>query len=297
MPVGILFCAILAALLIGVALWIFVRANRKKDAQASTDGPVKRSAQGWKSWIGYVGVALLLCLWSIVAAFFFLAVVWILRQNPLPDSILHIGDIEKRTARRIYTWLFLSPLLTVPCFIIALIYSYSGNPTNNQLVLAALAPLLLHLPLLLGLNSKSVFVYRHTQQGILLIALRATLAAIAITIGNDPIDGIAIFLFGNGLLWLFSSIWGWIEVRRGACWWMKQKRDALPSDKETVPPQVELLEQLSPEKYMEYGKSYLKQQRRDVAKKYALEAFRHGDPEIRREAVLLLDELNEVGFF
>lgn len=290
MAAALALCAVLGLIFVAIVVVSFARANRQPDSLTVA----KRSPKGWRSWIGYIGVALILTLWSLVAALFFLGIVWILRQNPGPESTLQIGDEQKKTARRIYTWLFLSSLLTVPLFLITVIASYSGSTTNNQLILAALVPVLFHLPLLLGLTSKSAFVYRHTQQGVLLVALRAGLASIAVSMGDDPGEGAGLFLLGNGSLWLFGSLWGWIEINRGSCWWMKQKRDAaLLARDELLPPAPDL----SPETYIERGKWYLKHQQKDAARAYALEAFRHGSFEIRRQAVQMLDDLNEVGFF
>ena len=189
--------------------------------------PKKTFSTGWKSWIVHIVIAIILAFWSIVAALFFLGVVWIMRQNPNPDSGLLVGSTEKSTARRVYTWLFFSPFLIVPLFLFIIISSYSGSSSNNEKVLTALVPLLLQAPLLLGLTSKSVFVYRHTQQGILLIALRAGMAATALCIGDYPEDGLGLFLVGNGLLWLFGSIWGWTQINHGECWWMKSKGEVV----------------------------------------------------------------------
>jgi hypothetical protein len=156
--------------------------------------------------------------------------------------------------------------------------------------------LIFHLPLLAGLTSKSTFVYRHTQQGILLIALRAGIAALALDIGNYPEDGVLLFLFGNGFLWLFGSIWGWVEISRGSCWWMKRKGDALSvgeTDLTAIKPQPTG----SPEGRLEDSRANAGQDRKDDARQKALEAFRHGDAETKRQAVRILDELNEVEFF
>jgi len=290
MAAALALCAVLGLIFVAIVVVSFARANRQPDSLT----PAKRSTKGWRSWIGYIGIALLLALWSLAAALFFLGVVWILRQNPGPDATFEVGDEQKKKARRIYTWLFLSSILTVPFFLIMVIASYSGNTTTNQLVLAALVPVLFHLPLLLGLTSKSAFVYRHTQQGVLLVALRAGLASIAVSMGADPGEGAWLFLLGNGSLWLFGSLWGWIEIKRGSCWWMKQKRDVARRGRaEPLPPEAGL----SPENYMERGKWYLQHQQKDAAKAYALEAFRHGNFEIRRQAIQLLGDMNEVGFF
>lgn len=259
-----------------------------------TTQPPKRSS---RHWIAYLVIALILALWSILGAAFFLLVVWIALQNPPADMISAVGKTEKSTARRVYTWLFVSSLFTVPFFIILVASSYSRNTTNNQHVLHAIIPLLFHLPLLLGLTSRSRFVYRHTQQGILLIALRTGLAALAVSMGSYPEDGLWLFLFGNGSLWLFGSIWGWVQINRGKYSWMKEKDGLVAAGPESALPKIDPLTQLSPEKYLEYSKFYLRRQLKNSSKEYALEAFRRGDVDVKRQAVRVLDELNEVEYF
>lgn len=251
--------------------------------------PEKTSNQVWKSWRVYIVIALILALWSIVAALFFLTVVWILRQNPDPGSSVEVGRTEKSTARRVYTWLFFSSLITVPVFILVLNESYSSYSTNNQYVLSALAPLVFHLPLLLGLTSKSVFVYRHVQQGILLVALRAGTAALLISI--DDVAGLMLFVLVNGSLWLFGSIWGWTQVNRGQCWWMKLKGEVV-----TIASKNQV-ENLPPQKHIEQSRDFIRRYKPDEAKEHALAAFRSGDREVKRQAIQILETLDDVELF
>jgi hypothetical protein len=106
------------------------------------------------------------------------------------------------------------------------------HPIN---VLAALIPLVFHIPLLFKLNPKNAFTYRHTQQAILLIALRAGIASIALSIGSSPWEGLWLFFIGNGTLWLFGSIWGRNQAIHKDCWWMKRKGETiLPPETQTV---------------------------------------------------------------
>jgi hypothetical protein len=282
--------------IVAATLLIILLVNGKKEVPATAQKSPKRINTRWKAWLAYIVIALILAIWSVVAALFFLAVVWIMRLNPGPDSSSTVGAAEKKTALRVYIWLLVSSVITVPVFLAVVIASYSENSSTDLHVLSALAPLIFHLPLLAGLTSKSTFVYRHTQQGILLIALRAGLAAIALGIGSNPEDGVLLFLFGNGFLWLFGSIWGWTEVRRGACWWMKQKAESIsmgePTRTEIKPQPI-----ASPEQHLDYSRWYARHDRRDEARQSALEAFRNGNAETRHQAVRLLDELNEIEFF
>jgi hypothetical protein len=295
---SLLCLALILVILIAAGTIFLLAPNRKNDTRTTAARSIRKSNQSWKSWIPYIVVMLILSIWSVLAGVFFLAVVWIMRQNPNPESSFVVGDAEKRTAQRVYTWLFLSSLITVPVFLYTVIASYSTTRTSTQNVLAALLPLVFHLPLLAGLTSKSGFVYRHTQQGILLIAVRAGLAAMAIGLGKYPEDGLWLFLLGNGSLWLFGSIWGWAQVSRADYWWMKGQRGTLtPGQQADGPPGMGQDLKLTPEQYIEYSKWYRKRERNDLAKDYALQAFRRGDPQIRRQAVRVLDDLNEVEFF
>lgn len=262
----------------------------KKGSQHSSDQRAARPKKSSRRWIVYAVIAIVLSFWSIIAALFFLGVVWVLLRNPIGETTSFAGKDEKRTARRVYTWLFASSLFTVPFFIYMVYVSYSGSGTDDEHVVSALVPLLFQLPLLLGLASGSTFVFRHTQQGILLIALRAGVAAIALSIGSYPEDGLGLFLLGNGALWLFGSIWGWTQVSRGECWWMNRRGESvIQSGNE--------LEALEPEKLIERSRQLINRYDSKNAKAHALTAFRRGNLDVRLQAVKILDVLDEVEYF
>jgi hypothetical protein len=246
------------------------------------------SPSAWMKWMVPFILALLLAIWTIWGALFFFAVAWLMRQNPGPDVSSTVGENEKKTARRIYAWLFWSSFLTVPMFIISIIIAYDSSV--NARVLAALTPVVLHTPLLFGLASKSRFVYRHTQQGILLIALRAGLASLAVSAGSDPEDGWSLFLLGNGALWLFGSIWGWNQIHRSDCWLMRRKRERMDVA-------IDKAGNLAPHIHLEKSREFLQSFKKAEAKDHALAAFRKGDREIRAQAVWLLEVLEEVEKF
>ena len=283
----------IAVLVLGAFVGLVVMALRPagrpaKDAQnGSSREATKPASRPWQSWMLYLGIALVMAIWTIVGAVFFLLIVWLMRQNPAAGSDFQIGNNEKKTARRAYTWLFLSPLLTVPVFILGLDNAYGGS--TNEGVVAALLPLVFHLPLLAGLTSKSVFVYRHTQQSILLMALRAGLAALVAS-SQYPEDGLWLFLLGNGGLWLFGSIWGWTQVNRGACWLMQRRGERIERPAGEVgnfPPQI----------HLEKSREFIQGFKNEAAKNHALAAFRKGDREIRLQALWVLEVLEQVEKF
>jgi hypothetical protein len=254
--------------------------------------PRAGSNRGWRSWIFYVAVALLISLWTMAGALYFLAVVWISRLDPKPYSkeISFPTNAEKKSARILYAWLMLSSFLTVPLFMIAL-FSLSSNATINERVLAALIPLIFHIPLLFGLSSKSTFVFRHTQQAILLISIRAGLASLSVSVTSDSFVGILLFLFGNGALWLVGSLWGWNQIRSGDCWLMKRKGHKLVSAEAARVIVPEINPQLE-----DVVKSLDAKEVR-TTKSQALQSFRSGNPEVRKRAVEVLAKLGEVETF
>ena len=283
----LLFLAIIVVLAVA-ALFIFtVMSGKNKDSLTAADKPVKQSNKGWKSWIAFLGIALFIVLLTIWGALFFLAVVWVMRQNPKRDSSFVVSDVEKNTAKRLYAWLLLSPFITVPIFLY-LISSVDSITSINERVLIALIPLAFHTPLLFGLTSKSAFVFRHTQQSILLMALRASAAALVVNMNPHP--DLTLFWWGNTSLWLFGSTIARNQVIRSECWLMKQKGEMLmiTSDKfADLPPQV----------HIERSVGLIGKYKAEEAKKHALAAFRSGDGEVKQQAVQILTNLHEVEKF
>jgi hypothetical protein len=252
-------------------------------------GPEKQSAPKRKNWLIPIVIACLIAIWSALAGLFFLAVVWVLRLDPGADASFTLSKDNKKTAQRVYTWLFFSSMITVPIFIGIAANTYSASTTNEQ-VLSALAPLFVHAFLLLGLTSKSVFVYRHTQQGILLIALRAGMASLVATnLQNHSEYSVMMFLLGNGALWLFGSLIGWSQISRGECWFMQRKGE--------TPITSDAIQNLPAQKHIEQSQTFIHQYKSDEAKKHALAAFRSGDREVKAQAVKLLNTLDEVEKF
>jgi vacuolar-type H+-ATPase subunit I/STV1 len=278
--------------LIGLAV-ILLRPARDKSKEApaaSAAGPITRlPRKDWKSWLPYVGIALLLAIWSIWGALFFLTVVWLIRQNPGAGTDFTVSENEKKTARRVYTWLFLSPLLTVPVFIGALFSAYDSSTDGH--VLAALIPLILHVPLLAGLTSKNGFVYRHTQQAILLMALRAGTASLAATMIDSA--GILLFLLGNGGLWLLGSLLGWDQVRRGECWLMRRKGETV----EIITGGPGSAGNFAPAVHLQKSREFMQRFKKEDAMAHALAAFRKGNRDVRLQALRVLEVLEEVEKF
>jgi hypothetical protein len=161
-----------------------------------------------------------------------------------------------------------------------------------------LIPAISHVLLLLGFSSTSAFVFRHTQQAILLVAIRAALAALAVSVTHRPDDGLELFFGANGVMWLVGNFGSWDQVRWGTCLLMKLKGETiLPKEKSAGIPLAAPQAKLSANEYLEHSQLCLDHAQQDRAKEYALEAFRIGDFEIQRRAVQVLDHLDEVESF
>jgi len=285
----ILVLVVTALVLFALARYTSSR-TKKGNEPVSVDSTITKHLKR-KNWILPIIIALIIAIKTVAGGLFFIAIVWLMRLDPKPysKSLPLPSDADKKTAKRIYTWLLLSPFITVPVFLFSVAVLYNSSSTN-ELVLTALIPLIFHTILFLGFNSKSSFVYRHTQQAIFLVALRTGMAALAVNIGSYPEDGLGVFLLGNGFLWLFGTLWGRNQVVRGECWWAKRKGEAIIRT-------AEQLEKLSPQENIEHSTQLMSKNQDDAAVRHALIAFRFGDPVIKKQAVEILDELGEVEMF
>jgi len=282
---------IVLAALIALVI-VLLRPARGKNVESQvTPGTRQTPRKDRKVWIFYFGIALIITIWTYWGALFFLAAVWILSLDPKPrlKEIPFPSDVDRDSAKGLYTWLFLSPLLTVPAMIY-LMATMSYYSSINERILAALLPGVLHLLMLSNLATKSQFVYRHTQQALFLAACRAGMAAIALNIGGIG-DGIWLFLLGNGSLWLFGTFWARNQAVRRECWWLTRKGEVI------LPAQAEIADQ--PVMYVELNEILVSMNATDrqQAKEKSLQAFRTGSSEARKKAVLVLSKLGEVEKF
>jgi len=218
----------------------------------------------------------------------------------------------KTEARRVYLWLLLSPLVTMPCMLWQS-FDLSSRAGALERLPAIAAPLVLHFPLLFWLTSSQLFVKRHAQQGLILVLVRFSSAALILTSGRYIDSNVGWFLLVNGALWLFGSNWGLRQVQRGACSLMigRGEENYLPSsrDIQTLKKELKRIEQngrtvekrsperASAESKLMAGQNYLQNEAADQAVGYFIEAFRQGDRATRREALQALEALGEVEVF
>jgi len=273
--------------------------NKKKIEGSHSATNTINKKPGWKSWIWPVIIAILFSFWSVIFGLFLLANVWVMKLDPTTDSkkIPFPSDKDRKRAKGTYTWLLISAVPNILIFAIAVI-NLSSRSSANERVLAALTPLIIHLPVLIRLDFKSPFVFRHTQQAVLLLALRASTAALALNVSRYPEDGIGLFLLANGFLWLFGSLWGRAQVNKGKGWWIEMRGETvLNQDSQNMSSDDVKDSQHSPEKSIEFSRWYLKNNNKEAAIHHALVSFRNGKKDIRGQAVQLLNELGEVENF
>jgi len=283
-----MLCVAVIVIAAMVALVVILSKPKGSKPQKTQNSPSGITKPNHPSFLLYIGISIIIAIWTIWGALFFLATVWLLRLDPKPHQkeIPYPSDLDKDSAKGIYAWLLLSPFLTVPTMIVAAL-NLDWNSSPNQRVFAALVPAIFHLALLLRFDSKKPFVYRHAQQAIFLVALRAGMASIALSIGTYPGDGAWLFFLGNGSLWLFGSLWGRNQAIHKNCWWMKRKDETiLPPDIKPGEQSVTTTEPIT---------TAIKKNKPAI--EGALHTFRTGTPEERKQAILSLSQLGEVETF
>jgi hypothetical protein len=238
------------------------------------------------NWFVPIIIAFIVAFWSVTIALFFLLIVFAWRLNPKSDLSDVITVAEKKICETNYRWLRNSSFITIPVFFIALIM---GRPP----AIAALIPFVFHISLLRRLNTESLYVYRHTQQALLLLLVRAAAASLIFSTFYGS-EGFWAFVIVNGSLWLFSTNWEISQVMLNRCWLMEHKGEkitffrAIESDKpDTLMMDKELAGMLD-----SLNADSLK-----VAKDKALHAFQSGTPAIKKRAVAVLTKLGEVEKF
>ena len=158
--------------------------------------------------------------------------------------------MDIQTAQKWYRWLWLSPLLTIPTLlaIFSIIDPYvfkslcpSGyfscrygfEPNAISAFVAVILSSFWHLILLIpALNRQDNFVRWHGIQALILAGLRTAVPLVSIFIFLAYDSLITIFLLFP--LWLFGTVWGQQQARRGDCSLMRWigRADLLPGPPE-----------------------------------------------------------------
>ncbi len=217
----------------------------------------------------------------------------------------------KKMARKVYNWLFFSPLLAGPCFLYYADFVGNGGDMEDSLFAAAM-PLLAQLPLLMWASSSDKFVKRHAQQALLLVLAMAVAAfVLAMAFGGE---GIAGFILIGGLIWLVGVFKGGQQVNEGTCTLMTRfgEEEELPGNLS-----IQELERMAKEAQLAERKDPVASSMQVVHQPPAaapsmpttvqparpprvaelLDIFQHGNPAARKQAVEKLAALGEVEVF
>ena len=246
------------------------------------------TSQKKKNWIWPIVIAVILAIWNFSFALFYLLIVWILRLDPKTNLSHLVTDKEKKICERNYKWLRNSSFITLSIFFILLF-------VDIQPAVAAMIPFVFHIPLIRRLKTENLFVFRHTQQSLLLLIARAGTATIIFSLFSLDSSAFWIFVLVNGSLWLFGTNWEIKQVLHNDCWLMQQREEAVAI--RDAQPVEETLDGLVIDKELKDSLKTLDKKGSRATKQKSLDAFRTGTPEARKRAVLVLSELGEVEKF
>jgi len=147
--------------------------------------------------------------------------------------------MEYKKAKRPYTWLWFSPLLTLPTLFIILLfqelnYSYFNRQTSY---LGIGVSALWHLILLSWvLNKRNAFVRWHGRQALVLAILRTAIPLFFVTFFIYPENALGPSFWLNLLVWFIGTLIGQKQAKRGDCSlarWFKHEDD-LPGPPDRV---------------------------------------------------------------
>jgi hypothetical protein len=132
-----------------------------------------------------------------------------------------------RPALRPYSWLWLSPVLTVPTLLVidvggTLVHELIGGlvwRSNNRSVgemipfAAVVLSALWHLILLSWAFDCRVFVRWHARQALAVAGLRTAAALLAVRLVGGALSAFPVLI----MIWLVTNVWGRRQVRLGEC--------------------------------------------------------------------------------
>ncbi len=182
---------------------------------------------------------------------------------------IQITKEDIASARRVYWWLWVAPVLAVPCWLFNSSYS-SNNPVAA--IFGAGLPLIFYIPVFLWAVSPNPYLKAHARQGLVLVALRFFFAVLA---DSSSAWG---FLLCNAFLWLFGSLVGMVDAGNGHTWIGNIQAEVVKT-----PPRVKIPVMLKPQNTESIEAN--------------LKAFRSGDSSAREAAAHRLQALGQVETF
>jgi len=271
---------------VGVAGMVYLFITTRKPRKEIVTGTPQPAQKGFKSWIVPIIIAIVLALWNVSLAIVYLLVIWVLRLEPKKELSHIVTDDTKKICEKNYKWLRNSSVIAVPIFFIAL-------NMGAYTFIAAFLPFVFHLALIGRLQTEKLYVYRHTQQALLLLLIRAG-AAIAI-FSSYYLNGFWIFIIINGSLWLFGTNWEIAQVKRDDCWLMRRRGEEIILAMET--PDLPIDTSTLMDKETEKQITSIDTKTKNTRIKQSLQTFRTGTPDEKKKALRVLSELGEVENF
>ena len=212
-----LFCGtiLLTVGVLGIGYLLLTSRKSKKD---NSTGQTRSAKKGSQNWLMPIIFALVVAFWNVSLAIVYLIGVWVLRLNPNKELPHIVTDEQRKACEKNYKWLRNSSFFTIPVFLVA--FFFDAHP-----LIAVFLTFLFHIQLIGRLQTENLYVYRHTQQALFLLLLRAG-TAIAI-FSYFYFDGFWFFVIVNGSLWLFGTNWEIAQVKRNDCWLMRRRGEEI----------------------------------------------------------------------
>lgn len=278
-------------LTVGVAGMVYLIVTSRKPKQGTVTVTPQPAQKGFKSWIVPFVIACVVSFWSVSLAFVYLLILWVLRLNPKKKMSPLVTPDGKKICEKNYKWLRNSSFFTVPVFLIALVLD--AHPA-----IAAFLPFLFHIRLIGRLQTENLYVYRHTQQSLYLLLLRAGTAIAIFSLASyfDGMnEGVWLFVIINGSLWLFGTNWEIAQVKQNDCWLMRRRDEEIILAMET--PDLLIDTPALMDKETEKQITSIDTKTKNTRVKQSLQTFRTGTPDEKKKALRVLSELGEVEKF
>ncbi|HSG45020.1 MAG TPA: hypothetical protein VLA72_17875 [Anaerolineales bacterium] len=278
-----LFCGTIL-LTVGILGIGYLIVTSRKPKQGTVTVSSQPTQNGFKSWVAPIIIAIVLGFWNASLSIVYLLIVWVIRLNPKKELAHIVTDDTKKICEKNIKWLRNSSFITIPIFLIAL--NVGAHP-----FIAAFLPFVFHLALIGRLQTENLYIYRHTQQALFLLLIRAG-TTIAI-FSYFYLDGFLVFVIVNGALWLFGANWEIKQIKTNDCWLMRRRGEEINVPQ--IPVDADQPVELDKATTDMLKNATTKEKKAGVKK--SIKVFRTGTRQERKKAVLVLAELGEVEKF
>ena len=124
--------------------------------------------------------------------------------------------MEQQKARKLYQWLWLSPMATVPT-LCAVFLKYSDRAEQMSVLVAIVASSLWHLVLLIpAFGKEHAFIRWHGRQALVLAAIRTAVPVFFVLSSGyflDLLKAVPVLI----IVWFVGTLWGQRQAARGDC--------------------------------------------------------------------------------